>query len=157
LLTKLFIGLPLFLVSSYLGLTYYLLSQIPFRIVITLAMIKSVIYMFCIFYNTDRIVKQLQKWRASRWLLNKWQRFMRFFDYHNSFSVKCRKKGIQDWLSRRKKWLLILLIFLPYVPVLPSAIIITVRQRRIKYALIVLTMGAIFRAAVACRSFYPHG
>jgi len=157
LLTKLFIGLPIFLVSSYLGLTYYRVSQVPFKIVITLAVIKSVICMFCIFYNVDWIIKQLQRWRVSRWLLNKWQRLMRFSDNHNSFSVKSHKKGIQEWLSRRKKWLLILLIFVPYVPLFPSGVIITVRQRRIKYALIPLTLGAIFRAAISCWSFYPHG
>lgn len=63
-------------------------------------------------------------------------------------------KKITNWISRQKIWLILICGFIPFVPILPTAVIIAAGLLKIKYSYPVLLLGNILKTVIICYTIY---
>ena len=109
------------------------------------------------YYGAGVIVEKLKKWWVLKILIEKWQKEIllrknNFQKEESAFSKKTR-----GWLSLRKRWVIFLLAFVPYTHIIPglgSAIIVTARLLKLRYGLIILFVGNLFRWTIIIYHIY---
>jgi len=89
---------------------------------------------------------QIKKWRIVNLLFKK----LRNFFPQNSFKLINRigQKKFVSYLSRQKSWVILTLGFAPFVPYLPTTVIITTKLLDISYGILFLLLGN------ACRNWF---
>lgn len=85
--------------------------------------------------------------------LHRWWRRLSRVSQENGFEKSWTKK-IRRWLIPRKDWQLLACGFVPFVPVLPTIVIIITGLREIKYGFPVLILGNLFRNVIFCYVIY---
>ncbi|KKT16875.1 MAG: hypothetical protein A2654_00760 [Candidatus Nealsonbacteria bacterium RIFCSPHIGHO2_01_FULL_43_31] len=63
-------------------------------------------------------------------------------------------KKTRKWLIPQKDWQILAWGFVPFIPILPTIVIIITNLRRIKYGFLVLILGNIFRNVIFCYAIY---
>ena len=64
------------------------------------------------------------------------------------------QKRLTGWLSRQRKWVVLVCSSIPFVPFLPAAVIITIKTIEIKRSLLILLTGNVFRNCFICFFVY---
>lgn len=148
-------GLPIFWSNDLAGLILYYLKGVPFWILILLTIVKWSIFVLLAFYGTGWIFRRIEKFprtklfieRASQRINGLSQRI-----YHRDKENLHNKSVV--WLLERKEWIVVLLAFVPYVPVIPTAVIVVVRLMKIKHGLFFLLLGSALKATVFCLTIH---
>jgi len=65
-----------------------------------------------------------------------------------------QRTKIVNWVSRQKNWVIIGLGFIPFVPYLPTTVIVTTKLLEIRFGLAFLLVGNTFRIGFICSFLY---
>ena len=98
----------------------------------------------------------IKKWvKNQRFLKDAYNRIYALYS-QNGFKIRNDKKQkqINNWLVKRKDWIVIVLGFVPFVPWLPTGVIVTTKILGIKNGLMHLLLGNFFRNWIVCFSVY---
>ncbi len=153
-------GLAIFFFADDMaGMAFYALRGLPWSITFSLFAIKWLLGLLVIFYGTGRILTWLKQHRAHGAAKERLKdsREDRWVNYPKRKQEELKLK-ITEWLSQRKKWIIIL-AFLPIpVPYLGAligvAIIALVRAMEIKYGLFFLVLTTVLKALLLCSFIY---
>lgn len=103
----------------------------------------------------------IEKWIIKRgWVkratIEKWRNYSQSLNNsHPVNGLEKRVKGkIKKWLLPQKDWQILACGFIPFVPLLPTIIIVATRLLEIKRGFPLLIAGNIFRNAVVCWAIY---
>ncbi|MFH1401680.1 MAG: hypothetical protein ABIG40_01830 [Parcubacteria group bacterium] len=76
---------------------------------------------------------------------------------NNNFQIstsETRTPKLKKWLTRRKDWQILFLGFVPYIPIMPTGVIIAVSATKIKHGFFILILGNIVRNVISCATVY---
>ena len=152
-LEKLIAGfLPLFF-NGWGGVTTYRFLGVPFYITLTLITLYWSGTLLLTYYGTGWVTRRMTKRKSINSLIKIlrkwWGKVMR----NPKFRKRLTEKGV-FWLINQKKWVVLALTFIPYVPQLPTITIIAARLMKIKHALPILLLGNAFRTFVLVATIY---
>jgi len=142
---------PAFLGNGIGGILFYKSAGIPFWVALIMLSTKGLIAVLCYFYGTGVINNLLNRWQWSRARLAKRRNRRRIFFNGNSRIREHPKKKIIRWLLKQGRWAVIVAVFVPYLGG-PAAIV--ARIIRLKHAVYLLVLGAIFKGAIICWAIY---
>ncbi len=151
-LEKLIAGfLPLFF-NGWGGVTTYRLLGVPFHITLAFITLYWSGTLLLTYYGTDWATKRMIKWKSVNSLIKIlrkwWGKVMR----NLKFRKRLTERGV-FWLINQKKWVTLVLTFVP-LPQLPTITIIAARLMKIRYALPILLLGNVFRTFVLVAIIY---
>lgn len=145
------IGIILMILNGWAAAIYWRTSGVPlWQATLMLTAYWSFTLMLT-YFGTGCIMKVLKKWSLVKTLAEKSKEIKRIYKT-NPFYRKNRE--LVKWLSRKKGWIVFSLTFVPYVPELPTATIITARAMNLRYALPILLIGNAFRVLMLCYTVY---
>ena len=90
-----------------------------------------------------RVVEKLHNW---------WQQ-LNNVSQNNGFRHSWTKKT-RKWLIPQKDWQVLAWGFVPFIPVLPTVVIIIAGLRELKHGFLVLILGNLFRNIIFCYAIY---
>lgn len=140
--------------NSYAGLIFCYENGVALWIPALTIVVKSIFYLLVAFYGTSFIIKHLEKWprviRFFRWFNRTWNHAFR----KGRKTKKKINKETTGWLLKRKRWFVLSLGFVPYLPVISTAVVIAVRIMEIRRGLLILMIASVFKSLLICFTFY---
>ena len=151
-------GLPICFVNDIAGVVFYHLSGIPLIITVGIITVKWSLFLLLIFYGIEYVAIYLKRWRAAKAIIALIEKVSveingNTVEIYGKRKRKTRRK-LTGWFVERKEWIVLSAGFIPYVPILPTAVIIAVRLMRIRYGLFFLLLGNAFKATAFCLAIY---
>jgi len=145
-----FVGLAILVFRIEGAIVFWASREIPFWQNLSLVICWTSLTMAVKYYGVGRIVEKIRDEKIREWILK--IRKSNFQKGSRSFSKK-----LMSWLFSQKWWILLFFSFLPYTHLLPglgSTVIVTVRLLQIKYGILILALGNVFRWSVLVYHIY---
>lgn len=152
-LEKLITGfLPLFF-NGWSGVTTYRFLGVPFHITLALITLYWSGTLLLTYYGTGWITKRMTEWKSINSLIKILKKWWKKAIRVQKIRKRLTERGV-FWLINQKKWVVLVLTFIPYVPQLPTITIIAARLMKIKHALPILLLGNAFRTFILVATIY---
>jgi len=139
-----------FAVNPLTGIGIYLASGIPFWVVVSMAIVKSIVSTSFLYFGAGWIVKLLKRRQFSRRILFYWKIAQDYLSNNNLRPGKHIAKKILRWFLGERRWIVISASFVPIVPFLPYSVILAFRLMQIKWGLFILIIGIVLKSIIAC-------
>ena len=106
-------------------------------------------------------VEWLKNWVVRKRIINRrmveklhnWWQQLNNVSQNNGFRHSWTKKT-RKWLIPQKDWQVLAWGFVPFIPVLPTVVIIIAGLRELKHGFLVLILGNLFRNIIFCYAIY---
>jgi hypothetical protein len=142
------IGFLLMVLNGWTAVIYWRIQGVSFELAFLMLTVYWSFTLLLTYFGTGCIIDILEKWFLTEELSIKIVKFRKITPFYN------QRDRIVDWLTRQKISIIFILAFIPCIPEIPTLVIIATRIIKIKYGLLILLAGNIFRVFVLCYAVY---
>ncbi len=135
-------GFAMMVIRSETAISFWSLKGIPLWESFLISTLWTSFTLFLIYKNSSWLAGKLKQWHI---LKRKMIRKKKTENKNNAVH-----QNLVGWLTPQKKWVILGLGFVPIVPILPTAVIVTVGALNIRYGLEILLLGNTVRRIVMC-------